>query len=501
MDVRGRFAQLLIEAPDEATVIDFEDSWYSWGFVQGVATQLRSHVSEIGLGVNARIGVVLENRPEHIAVVVSVLAFDGCLVTFSALQPAGRLAADVRAAAAPIVIASSEVLSREGVSDAIADAGVVLEVTSDGAVVRRGGAASTLQRDRPDVAVEMLTSGTTGPPKRVHLSNQQLNSGMAANGTRPPDGQLFRKGVSIVTSPLVHISGFWSAVSPLYAGRSIAVLRRFDVQSWVHIIERHRPKAAGLVPAALRAVLDADVDPARLESLQVVTCGTAYCPPDLADRFFRRFGIRVLMIYGATEFVGAIAMWTYKLHTEFWDSKAGSAGRASPGVDLRVVDDNGEVLEPGSVGQLEVRSAQSPSGPDAWVRTSDLGRVDEDGFLFITGRSDDAIVRGGFKVHPANIIEALEGHPSVREAAVAPLPDQRLGQVPVAGVELVSCATPPTTDELIALCRKTLTAYEVPVHVVVFDALPRTPSAKVSRVDLLTQIQESIGTRHGEIPA
>jgi acyl-CoA synthetase (AMP-forming)/AMP-acid ligase II len=152
---------------------------------------------------------------------------------------------------------------------------------------------------------------------------------------------------------------------------------------------------------------------------------------------------------------------------------------------MRVVGPEGAELPAGSVGVLEVRTPQSPQGPDAWVRTSDLARLDDDGFVWIEGRADDAIIRGGFKVQPATVRAVLERHPAVREAAVTGRPDTRLGAVPVAAVELVPGATAPTPDELRALCREHLTPYEVPVAFLAVDELPRTPSHKVSRVDLL----------------
>jgi acyl-coenzyme A synthetase/AMP-(fatty) acid ligase len=295
----------------------------------------------------------------------------------------------------------------------------------------------------------------------------------------------------VVSTPLVHIGGLWGALSTLHVGRRIVLLPRFQLDPWIEAVEKHRPRAAGLVPAAMRSVLDADVDPERLSSLQVVTSGTAPCPPDLADAFTDRYGICVLMTYGATEFAGAIAGWTLPLHKEWWSRKKGSAGRPFPGVTLRVTDEDGSLLPPGVSGHLEIRTAQSQLGADSWVRTSDLACLDEDGFLWIKGRADDAIIRGGFKVHPEVVKRVLEQHPGIREAAVTGLPDERLGEVPVAGVERMPGATP-TGEELRRLCRDELTPYEVPAHIVVVDELPRTPSMKVPRIELLDLIRDAI---------
>ncbi|CAN5703227.1 hypothetical protein BH11ACT8_BH11ACT8_06100 [soil metagenome] len=343
----------------------------------------------------------------------------------------------------------------------------------------------------PDVVVEMLTSGTTGPPKRVRISDRQFDAALTTSVPEPPVGELFRRGVTLVTTPLVHIGGFWGALGPLYAGRRIVLMPKFALEPWLDAVRAHRPRAVSLVPAGLRAVLDAGVPPAELDSVDVITTGTAPCPVELIETFLDRYGIRVLPTYGATEFAGAIATWSVQLHEKWWTLKKGSAGRAMPGTRLRVVGEDGQEVPSGTEGRLEVQTRQSAEGAGVWVRTSDLACLDDDRFLWIRGRADDAIVRGGFKIHPEKVRQVLEAHPAVREAAVAPLPDDRLGQVPVAAVELCSAVEP---AELKEHCRRHLLPYEVPVRIVVLDELPRTPSSKVSRVELL----ECIAARMAE---
>jgi acyl-coenzyme A synthetase/AMP-(fatty) acid ligase len=367
-----------------------------------------------------------------------------------------------------------------------------VELSPEGAVREIGGSVPPDHATSPGIAIEMLTSGTTGPPKRIRLSTRQLDGSIDSSGQKPRDGRLLSSSVGVVATPMVHIGGMWGAIGTLSAGRRIVLMPKFELEQWVSAVERYRPRAAGLVPAALRAVLDAEVPAERLKSLQVVTSGTTACPPELADRFFRTYGIRVLMTYGATEFAGAVAGWTYQLHKDWWDIKAGSTGRPFGDAALRVTGADGGELPAGETGHLEVRTRQSAQGENAWVRTSDLARIDEDGFLWITGRADDAIVRGGFKVQPDTVREALESHPAVREAGVAGLPDDRLGAVPVAAVELepgVEVDEATLVPELITWCRAELTPYEVPKHVVVVDELPRTPSMKVSRVDLVELVR------------
>jgi acyl-coenzyme A synthetase/AMP-(fatty) acid ligase len=172
-----------------------------------------------------------------------------------------------------------------------------------------------------------------------------------------------------------------------------------------------------------------------------------------------------------------------------WAHKKGSVGRPFPGVQLQVVDEDGTVLPSGQTGRLQVASPQVSGCADRWVTTSDLAHIDGDGYLYIDGRTDDVIVRGGFKIAPETVVRALRTHDAVADAAVAGLADARLGQIPVAAVELRSAMTA-TGDELRAHCRASLTPYEVPAQVFVVDELPRGAALKVDRRRLVATLEK-----------
>src|SRR5690606_12235971 len=225
-----------------------------------------------------------------------------------------------------------------------------------------------------------------------------------------------------------------------------------------------------------------------LSSLRAMIAGTAPVDPELVDAFLERYGIPILITYGATESSGAVAGWTAKDFYASWQQKKGSVGRAFPGVRLQVVDEDGTALGPGQTGRLQIASAQVGDSAEKWVTTSDLAHLDEDGYLYIDGRADDVIVRGGFKIAPETVVRALRGHEAVADAAVAGLCDRRLGQVPVAAVELRVGATV-TGDQLREHCRATLTPYEVPTQVFVVDELPRSAALKVDRRRLVALIE------------
>ena len=207
------------------------------------------------------------------------------------------------------------------------------------------------------------------------------------------------------------------------------------------------------------------------------------------DTFFERYGVPILIVYGATEFSGAVAGWTVKDFHARWNDKKGSVGRAFPGVRLQVVDEDGAVLPPGRSGRLQVASPQVSGSAERWVTTSDLAHLDDDGYLYIDGRADDVIVRGGFKVAPETVVRALRTHPAVVDAAVGGLPDARLGQIPLAAVEVRNGART-TEEELRAHCRLLLTPYEVPVRVFIVDELPRGAALKVDRQRLVALLEE-----------
>ena len=478
----------------ERAEIDFEGRDYSWGDLARVVRAIESALDAMGLPAEARVGVMLRNRPGHIAAILAVLSTDRCLVSLNPILPDDKLFADVTGLGLPAIIADESDIARPGIADAFASAGTaVLAIGArlEGVRVLPGfesprGSVTT----SPGVAIGMLTSGTTGSPKRVPLTRAAFDASFAGfaryernreHGAKPQ----LRSGVTMVNNPLTHIGGIYGCIGALAAGRKIGLLEKFTVEGWVEAIRRNRPKVAGAVPSAVRMLLEADVDPADLSSLSALISGTAPLSPDLVDAFLEKYGIPILGNYGATEFAGAIAGWTLDDFKANWAAKRGAVGRVQSNVAARVVDaESGAVLPHGEEGLLEIKGdqlgANYPLAGDAWLRTTDRAVLDADGFLFIRGRADNAIIRGGFKVHPDDVVKALHQHPAVREAAVVGVADARLGEVPAAALILRDGAETPDVEELKAFLKERLIAYQVPVHFKVVEDFPRTPSMKPS---------------------
>ena len=479
--------------PDRAE-IDFEGRDYSWGDLARVVRAIEAALDAMGLPAEARVGVMLRNRPGHLAAILAVLSTDRCLVSLNPILPDDKLFADVTGLGLPAIIADESDVARAGITEAFAQAGTA--VLAIGARLEGVRALPGFESPRgsvttsPGVAIEMLTSGTTGSPKRVPLTRAAFDASFAGfaryerNREHGAKAQL-RSGVTMVNNPLTHIGGIYGCIGALAAGRKIGLLEKFTVDSWVEAIRRNRPKVAGAVPSAVRMLLEAEVDPADLSSLSALISGTAPLSPDLVDAFLEKYGIPILGNYGATEFAGAIAGWTLDDFKANWAAKRGSVGRVQSNIAARVVDPESGVEVPhGEEGLLELKGDQlGPNYPlagEAWLRTTDRAVLDADGFLFIRGRADNAIIRGGFKVHPDDVVKALHQHPAIREAAVIGVPDDRLGEVPAAALILREGAAAPDPEELKAFLKERLIAYQVPVHFKVVEDFPRTPSMKPS---------------------
>lgn len=475
-----------------APAVEYQGVWRTWGRIAADADALQEALARHRLGAATRLGVILRNRPEIVSCILGIIRLEGCLASLNASAPDDRLASDIGAVKAPVLIAVAADWARERVRKAAEDTGaLLLSLTDDptAPVVELPSPrarAEDLRITAPGIAIEMLSSGTTGAPKRIPLTAENLRKALQGAASyekdrRQDEPARLRGGVQIVTAPLSHIAGITAVMNNVLAGRKICLIDKFTVDAFADSVRRHRPKVAGAPPAAIRMILDADVPREDFSSLVAFRTGTAPLDPALADAFMERFGIPVLQNYGATEFAGGAAGWTLDDFRQHWKDKRGSVGRLNPGTHARTIDaDTGEVLAPGESGLLEIQAPNISDGK-SWVRTTDLAVVDADRFLWIKGRHDNAIIRGGFKILPDDVVRAMEQHASIREAAVVGLTDARLGQVPAAAYILKAGAAAPSEAEMREFLRDRLMPYQVPVRFLAVPELPRTSSMKANQ--------------------
>ncbi|HMO74608.1 MAG TPA: class I adenylate-forming enzyme family protein [Sphingopyxis sp.] len=474
-----------------APALEHNKKWYSWGDLSAVIEAVDAILQAHGIGAGTRIGGILRNTPQIAAVIIGTIVADRCVVTLNPALPDDKLAADIANLKTPVIIAETQDWQRAAIIGAVKQNGALgIEITGDAdepARVVTALTGSDFHSDAEGIGIEMLTSGTTGTPKRVPLkaanfSKMVLDAAVFENRdvTAPPR---LSKAVTISNTPFSHIGGIFSLFVTLSAGRKATMLDRFRVDEFVDAVQRHKPKVAGAPPSALRMILDANVPKEALSSLVAFRTSTAPLDPELADQFYEHFGIPVLQNYGATEFAGGVAGWTLPDFLKSGRQRRGSVGRMNPGVDGRIVDpETGDPLPYGEKGLLELRARHLGDGK-SWVRTTDLARMDEEQFLWILGRADNAIIRGGFKIIPDDVVKAIEAHPAVLEACVVALPDPRLGQVPAAGYRVKS-GHAVSEEELRAFLRERLTAYQVPTKLMEVQDFPRTPSMKPSQPEL-----------------
>jgi long-chain acyl-CoA synthetase len=489
MDLTQQMRERIL-ARGEDPLLYYRGRWHSQEAFSKSAQQLDEALSACEVGPGSPVGILMRNRPGPVVALAVVLATRRPLVVLNPAMPDATVGNDISALKPAAVVADPEDWGRAAVVSAVSAVGalgVQIDISTDSSaavhtMVQRDPDATPAELD-PDVAILMPTSGTMGPPKRIPLRVNEIQQALLGaqehymNGSAR-QGSVRGAGVQICALPPTNISGLWALITALHGGGRMLLQDKFEPVAWSEAVAQYRPRSVSLPPAALRMILDAHIEKAKLSSLKAVWAGAAPVGSDLAETFEKAYGFPVLLSYGATEFTGGITGWSLRDWHRCKDTKRGSVGRPHPGVEICVVDpETGAVLAPGEPGLLQVRSAQAFGGASRWVITNDLGSVDDDGFVWIHGRADDVINRGGFKIFPAEIEDCLESHPQVREAVAFGVDDERLGQVPVAVV--VAQGVEP--DELIAWVKSRLPAYKAPVRVQATGSIPRNSAMKVLR--------------------
>ncbi|MFC4464110.1 class I adenylate-forming enzyme family protein [Streptomyces xiangluensis] len=325
-----------------------------------------------------------------------------------------------------------------------------------------------------DFASVLHTSGTTGLPKPVPMTQRRLAARARVNGELcglDPDS--FYGG----SAPFHHIAGLGNIAVALAAGALITGLPRFTVEGWA-LLRDLGTTHTSMVPAMLETLFAAGQ--ARHKALRVLQYGGAPIRPGTLRRTYEAMpGVRMLNMFGQTE-GSPISVLTPEDHREAVAGRAEllrSVGRAAPGVELRVHDPG-----PDGIGEIHARADHLfQVDADGWLHSGDLGRVAEDGYLYLSGRRSDMIIRGGENVHPLEVETVLAAHPGVADVAVTGAPDERLGQTVVAFVVPADPDAPPQPAELRSYARARLSGFKVPVRWWFVDDLPRNANGKVVR--------------------
>ena len=351
---------------------------------------------------------------------------------------------------------------------------------------------------RDDAVLQLYTSGTTGNPKGAVLSNRNLFALRLNNrDDTVPYLQLADDEVILIAMPCAHIGGTGLGVMAIAAGLPGHVLEEFTPDGFFDSVEQNAITRLFIVPAALQMLINhprcGTVDYSRLK---YILYGAAPIPLELLRQCINMFGTQFIQVYGMTETTGTIICLPPEDHDPAGNKRMRAAGKALPGVELKIADENGNEMAIGEVGELMTRSSNNMVGywnlPDAsretmnadgWIRTGDAAYMDEDRYVYIHDRVKDMIISGGENVYPAQVESAIYGHPDIMEVAVIGVPHEKWGEtvkavcVPKPGHEI-------DPESVIAWTRERLAGFKVPSSVDIIEALPRNASGKILRKDL-----------------
>lgn len=356
-------------------------------------------------------------------------------------------------------------------------------------------AAHPAPDDRDATAVTLYTSGTTAAPKAALLRHRHL---LAYVFNTQDFGSADPADASLVALPPYHVAGLMNLLTSLYVGRRVVYLPAFDPDDWLATVRRERVTHAMVVPTMLARLTGTDT-PADVPTLRSLAYGGARCPRPVVERALRRFPHTGFVgAYGLTETSSSLCVLGPDDHRRARTAndptvrdRLGSVGRPLPGVEVKILAADGTCCATGESGLIFVRGeqvsgeyagAELPSA-DGWFATRDRGRLDADGYLYVEGRADDTIIRGGENIAPAEIEDVLLRHPGVREAAVLGVPDPEWGQRLVA--VLVGAGDP---EEIRAFARERLRSSKTPDTVVFRPELPRTATGKLLRRALTAEL-------------
>jgi long-chain acyl-CoA synthetase len=441
-----------------------------------------------GVGRGDRVAIQLPNVPAFADFYFGVLRLGAVVVPVNPLLRAGESAYTLEDAGVRVLIAWHE----SELPDAGPDPIEVIPIVEPfgGGILDgyEGVGEDAVDVDPEETAVILYTSGTTGRPKGAELTHRNLGL-----NTRAVVNHLGMEADDVLlgTLPLFHSFGQTCTLNASIAvGARLALLTRFDAAAAVELIDREGVTILMGVPTMLAGIAGVAADHGPFPGLRIAASGGAPLPREQAENFERVTGVPVLDTWGLSETSPAATL------NRPGATRVGSVGRPIDGVEVRAVGEDNEGLPAGETGQLAIRGHNVMKGywrrPEAtaaaitaegWFLTGDLGRVDDDGYVYVVGRSKDMIIRGGLNVYPREVEEVLHRHPAVSEAAVVGVPDERLGEEVGAAVVLAPGASA-APEELREWTAQRVAPFKYPRQVWMLDELPKGPTGKILKREI-----------------
>jgi acyl-CoA synthetase (AMP-forming)/AMP-acid ligase II len=472
----------------------------------------------LGLARGSRLAILCQNRSEYLEIFGAAESGGFVAVTLNWRLAPAELAAIIDDSQADLLFVEQQLLGLwEQTQPLIASPvnrviliGAANDIHSEyeGLLASGKSTQPSIAISPDDIAHIIYTSGSTGRAKGVMISQGALAraAGVIGGtaGLRPND-------CMIVVMPLFHSGAKieWSATQ--YLGGSCLLLRQFDEATILELMERERPTVAHLAPVMVKRLVEhPDCSRRDTSSIRQINYGSAPVPAEDLVEATNRFGAIFAQIYGMTESITNTILLPFQASlkgTEQEQRRLSSAGQPFPGTSLRITDDAGNSLPVGQVGEIEVKSVGLMSGywnmpaltqaafNEGWLRTGDVGRIDDDGFLFIVDRKKDMIISGGENVYSAEVENCVAQHPAVAQCAVIGIPSDQWGEAVHAIVTRKNGASV-TAEDLIAFCRERIAAYKCPRSIDIRDGmLPLSGAGKILKRELRAPFWEGKARR------
>jgi long-chain acyl-CoA synthetase len=476
------------------------------------AAQLAAGLRALGLEKGDRVIVMMLNSPEVVAAYQGIPRAGGIIIPVLPLLKPPEIHYIAENSAAKAIITSSvllpvlrgaladvptmqHIISTGDIGDGSAFAGSHLQVHAFRDVVAKGSSRvqdflsteGDVAVDPDDTAVILYTSGTTGRPKGVVLTHRNLIAN--ALSARGPAREVRDQETQLVVLPLAHAYGIIALDVLFLRGLSAVLHPRFDTNAVFSAIERYHIAGFAGVPAMFVALLySPDAGKYDTSSLEQCVSASAPLPVAVLKGFEEKFGCCILEGYGLSEASAGVTG-----HSLDIAQKPGSVGKPLPDVKVLVVDENDLPVAVGEIGEVIVSGPNIMKGyynmpeeteaamRNGWLHTGDMGRFDEDGYLYIVERKKDLIIRGGFNIYPRDVEEVLNRHPAVIESAAIGVPSERMGEEVKA---FVVTRSPVDAETLMAYCREALANYKTPSEIEFINALPRNAIGKIDKKEL-----------------
>lgn len=492
-------ASLAEQHPAEQRALISRGKVTTWGELQEQAAALRGGLTRLGLEPGDRVAIICANNWYFVVSYLAILGTGCVAVPLNPASPTPALERELAEVGARAVIVGPSARGRleAGAPDELPALEHVIFAQGaqvDGVEGLRfddlmaGDPAPLVDREDDDLAALLFTSGTGGAPKAAMLSHGNLRASLEQT-LEDPDRRLGPEDLSFAVLPFFHIFGMNVALGgAIYSGSALLLVERFDPSSALEAIAKHGATVLVGPPTlwhALATLPDADTD--ALRTIRIATSGASKLPAEVAEAMLRRYGVHLHEGYGLTETSPVVAT------SVGTDAPPGSIGRPVRGVEVRLVDLDGDDVLVGDAGEVWVRGPNVFQGywndeaatadavtEDGWLRTGDLAVVTDDGYLMLVDRAKDLIIVSGFNVYPAEVEEVLMEHPAIARAAVVGVAHPHTGEavkayvVPEAGLAIEE-------DDVVAWCEARLPRYKCPQKVNFVDEVPEGLGGKVLR--------------------